>query len=156
MTRPWLIYSREHNAWWKPNECGYTATIDEAGRYRTEDADRIVAHANKYLKVSEVWGVAEFKMLAPECSDVRNPTAAAAVEALYFARQTLHTIWTTLAADPHPSRPVLEVLQDHAEALLRTLEQATIAGICSRCGCTDTHGCAEGCGWVDELHTRCC
>jgi len=29
----WLVWSNEHEAWWKPKRCGYTLTIAEAGRY---------------------------------------------------------------------------------------------------------------------------
>lgn len=34
----WLVWSCEHEVWWKPNSCGYTARIDEAGRYSLADA----------------------------------------------------------------------------------------------------------------------
>lgn len=37
----WLIWSRYHEAWWKPNEQGYTTDMMCAGRYLREDADRI-------------------------------------------------------------------------------------------------------------------
>jgi hypothetical protein len=37
----WLIWSRYHEAWWKPNEAGYTGDMMCAGRYHREDADRI-------------------------------------------------------------------------------------------------------------------
>jgi len=37
----YLIWSHEHNAWWGPNERGYTQFISSAGRYREEDAWRI-------------------------------------------------------------------------------------------------------------------
>jgi hypothetical protein len=40
-----LIWSNEHHAWWGPAESGYTQHIDEAGRYRRDDADRICRHA---------------------------------------------------------------------------------------------------------------
>ena len=42
----WLIWSIEHNAWWMPNECGYTSKRDKAGRYSLETACKIVAQAN--------------------------------------------------------------------------------------------------------------
>lgn len=35
----WLIYSREHNAFWRPDSCGYTWDITKAGRYTKRDAD---------------------------------------------------------------------------------------------------------------------
>lgn len=28
----WLIWSYEHDAWWKPGGFGYTSTLAEAGR----------------------------------------------------------------------------------------------------------------------------
>lgn len=40
-----LIWSNQRGMWWRPRERGYTAHIDEAGRYRLEDAQRIVANA---------------------------------------------------------------------------------------------------------------
>lgn len=40
-----MIYSREHNRWWKPNELGYTFNRNEAGRYTPERAAEICAHA---------------------------------------------------------------------------------------------------------------
>ena len=42
----WLIYSREHNAWWRPNSAGYTTSIDVAGRYTHSKACTIVVDAN--------------------------------------------------------------------------------------------------------------
>lgn len=46
----WLIWSIEHNGWWKPNSHGYTGSIDEAGRYTYEEALQIVKDANSYLR----------------------------------------------------------------------------------------------------------
>lgn len=59
----WLVYSREHNAFWKPNEHGYINTVDGAGRYTHEHAEEIVTGANRYcdrLSPNEVM------VLAPE------------------------------------------------------------------------------------------
>lgn len=39
----WLIWSRHHDAWWKPNQCGYTTDMMCAGRYHRDDADRIAS-----------------------------------------------------------------------------------------------------------------
>lgn len=41
-----LIWSMEHNAWWMPNERGYTPSREEAGRYSFEEACKIVKAAN--------------------------------------------------------------------------------------------------------------
>jgi hypothetical protein len=39
----YLIWSHEHNAWWGPEERGYTNFIRAAGRYLKQDAMRICA-----------------------------------------------------------------------------------------------------------------
>lgn len=41
----WLIYSREHNAWWRANRCGYTPNAEDAGRYTRTEAIRICDQA---------------------------------------------------------------------------------------------------------------
>lgn len=40
-----LIWSNEHGMWWRPARRGYTASIEEAGRYARADAEQIVAGA---------------------------------------------------------------------------------------------------------------
>lgn len=37
----WLVWSHEHNAWWRPNCAGYTLHIAAAGRYTKTKADEI-------------------------------------------------------------------------------------------------------------------
>lgn len=37
----YLVWSNEHSAWWKPNQCGYTRFIDRAGRYGRTEAMKI-------------------------------------------------------------------------------------------------------------------
>jgi hypothetical protein len=44
--RDWLIWSIEHQAWWKPLEKGYTHERERAGRYTFENACKIVKSAN--------------------------------------------------------------------------------------------------------------
>jgi hypothetical protein len=41
-----VIWSIEHDAWWRPAEIGYTRVLGEAGLYEQEDAARIVRQAN--------------------------------------------------------------------------------------------------------------
>ncbi len=41
----YLIWSNERRLWWRPNRCGYTIRIEEAGRYSREDALRICKNA---------------------------------------------------------------------------------------------------------------
>ncbi len=48
----YLIESMEHTiddtiAWWKPNNSGYTCSVDLAGRYSKDDAEKICEGANK-------------------------------------------------------------------------------------------------------------
>ncbi len=45
----YLIWSNEHNSWWKPYSYGYTNSIQEAGRYSLEEAMEIEKDANGYL-----------------------------------------------------------------------------------------------------------
>lgn len=34
-----LLWSGKHNAWWGPNQSGYTALVAEAGRYSEAEAE---------------------------------------------------------------------------------------------------------------------
>lgn len=42
----WLIWSIEHDAWWRPSHRGYTPLRKEAGLYEYEEALQIVKGAN--------------------------------------------------------------------------------------------------------------
>jgi hypothetical protein len=44
--QPWVVWSFEHNAWWRPHRWGYTADVHEAGRYTEFEAKVIELHAN--------------------------------------------------------------------------------------------------------------
>lgn len=48
----YLIWSREHQAWWCADERGYTLEFFEAGHYSKADAERIVARANAYRSMA--------------------------------------------------------------------------------------------------------
>lgn len=41
----YLIWSNEHQAWWRPNSCGYTIYVDAAGRYGRDEALSIASGA---------------------------------------------------------------------------------------------------------------
>ena len=43
-----LIWSNQRDAWWKPNEQGYTKAEEHAGEYDLETARRICADAAHY------------------------------------------------------------------------------------------------------------
>lgn len=51
-TREYLIWSIEHDAWWRPARCGYTTVLSEAGRYSFVEASKILTRAN-YIRVNE-------------------------------------------------------------------------------------------------------
>jgi len=46
MSKLYLIWSIEHDQWWKPNKMGYTDDMSKAGRYSVEDATEICEIAN--------------------------------------------------------------------------------------------------------------
>ena len=48
MKDEWLVWSIEHNGWWKSNHNGYTQVRSEAGLYGYEGAKNIVKTANQY------------------------------------------------------------------------------------------------------------
>ena len=48
MNTKWIIWSNEHNAWWNPNEAGYTRSKTAAGRYSFERAKEICDSANEF------------------------------------------------------------------------------------------------------------
>lgn len=49
----WVIWSREHNGWWRANRNGYTNLLKEAGHYTLEEATDICIESNKYLAEEE-------------------------------------------------------------------------------------------------------
>ena len=51
--QPCFIWSFEHNAWWRANECGYTLARDERGVYEIEQAKAIVLGANSHGRINE-------------------------------------------------------------------------------------------------------
>ncbi len=48
--KKWLIWSIEHNAWWRAQHAGYTAERINAGFYTFEEACKIVKGANIGLR----------------------------------------------------------------------------------------------------------
>jgi hypothetical protein len=41
-----VVWSYEHDAWWRPGRWGYTPNLDEAGHYSEAEAKQIEADAN--------------------------------------------------------------------------------------------------------------
>jgi hypothetical protein len=48
MSADYLVWSMEHNAWWAPDECGYTRDVSSAGRYTRERAREIAANPDPF------------------------------------------------------------------------------------------------------------
>lgn len=90
-----LIYSREHNLWWRANSAGYTHAIEEAGRYSYEDALAICQGAN--WRNNAQGGVSEFMMVAPE--------SAAQVDVM------LQDVFSGFAGSPSLAKTLLMVVQ---------------------------------------------
>ena len=56
----YLIWSWEHDAWWRPARRGYTEDVAEAGRYtEAEAAEETVGHIppGEEVAVDEVWAL---------------------------------------------------------------------------------------------------
>jgi hypothetical protein len=72
----YLVWSNEHQAWWRGGHRGYTSSIEEAGRYERSDAEGIVAGATldgllTVRRTDPVTGIeysqhSEVMVLAPE------------------------------------------------------------------------------------------
>jgi hypothetical protein len=77
----WLVWSNEHQAWWRPAYAGYTAAIEEAGRYDFITASKIVADANASGPLPKGHRCAgkcyEAMVLAPEAFGIIQPFIAA-------------------------------------------------------------------------------
>lgn len=47
MNQEFLIWSFDHDGWWRPNENGYAEEMQQAGRYTLEQALSICTEANR-------------------------------------------------------------------------------------------------------------
>ena len=55
----YLIWSNEHQAWWRPGCWGYTIIVSQAGLFPEKEAQAICKEANKMGKENEVMVSAE-------------------------------------------------------------------------------------------------
>ena len=49
----YLIWSVEHEGWWKQNCHGYSPTLADAGLFEKEEAEKIVKEANSRGRLEE-------------------------------------------------------------------------------------------------------
>ena len=49
----WLIWSNEHQAWWREGQRGYAIDVAEAGRYEQKEALKILKNANEGIQMDE-------------------------------------------------------------------------------------------------------
>lgn len=127
----YLVYSREHNAWWGNNSCGYRVRIEEAGRYTRGEAEHICRQAN--VRTGECGdGPPEFMMLAPESVECVNALADLSNGQLVPAQ--LHVNAELLAA----CKAMVDYMRDdgdgevacvHRSMLLSALANATNGGV---------------------------
>jgi hypothetical protein len=64
----YVIWSYEHDAWWRPHQWGYTPNLAEAGHYNANHAERIVTHANLITVNERAMPLAEAASFVPEPS----------------------------------------------------------------------------------------
>ena len=81
---PWLVYSREHNAFWRANRIGYTRNIDEAGRYSEAEARNICDDAALGRGPCGDDDVPEFAVPAPEAVEKAEARVATVEESLHY------------------------------------------------------------------------
>ena len=80
--RPYVVFSWEHNAFWRPARCGYTRIIEKAGRYSREEAEAICRDAD-YRTYAEQKNAdpdvppSEICFPAPEAADLLDKAKAA-------------------------------------------------------------------------------
>jgi hypothetical protein len=60
----YVIWSNEHQAWWRPNSHGYTRWIEDAGRYARDEAVSISNSGD--MSTPEGNRECETMLLAPE------------------------------------------------------------------------------------------
>lgn len=94
----WMIYSREHNAWWAPHERGYTRDAQYAGFYTRKRAKQICEGAG----LDSHGNVQEFMYLAPQAVEgIRNTCKEVVIE-----------IDERIKAAPSNAKPVFNGIAD--------------------------------------------
>lgn len=65
--KQYVIWSNEHQAWWRPRSIGYTRWLEDAGRYSESQAKEISQSGD--MITAQGKRKCEFMMLAPESMD---------------------------------------------------------------------------------------
>jgi len=68
MSDRFVIWSYEHEAWWRPAWWGYTRDLAEAGHYTANEAEHIVRRANLITVNERAMSVVEAQTFVPEPS----------------------------------------------------------------------------------------
>jgi hypothetical protein len=66
-----LVWSVEHNAWWRPDGNGYTRRLSQAGRYDYRVALSICAKAVPGTS-SDIGALPELPVRAADAEEIRN------------------------------------------------------------------------------------
>ena len=134
MNKFWLIYSREHNAFWGPAQRGYVTDIDRAGRYSHLEASDICTRANAHIPHPDHPN--EVAVIAPEMGQIIEDAAIVANECIAW-RELYHGNTVIKPAevdttDQHGSlrrlKPPIVIEAPHAD------------WICSSCGSQGLRG----------------
>jgi len=88
MSKPWVIWSYEHDAWWAPSECGYTRELIVAGVYTEARAKEIEAKANEHCQAVQEKAMPLDEALGMVCEGRRGRTVLYAMEC-QWARDAL-------------------------------------------------------------------
>lgn len=120
-TAKWLVYSREHNLWWRAERCGYTVDRAKAGRYTQEEAESICETVSRRVLDDIDEGPSEFAVL-----DI-DPSDAAELEGLRKVEDEAAS-WV-VAGFAHQCVPTPEVVKTWQQArAARIAFEAKIGG----------------------------
>lgn len=120
-TAKWLVYSREHNLWWRAERCGYTVDRAKAGRYTQEEAESICKTVSRRVLDDIDEGPSEFAVL-----DI-DPSDAAELERLRKVEdEAAKHILQFLSADTIPPNDAVTSWRNHFYA--RIVFEAKIGG----------------------------
>lgn len=106
----WLVWSREHNAWWRPNSAGYTDNVFNAGRYAEWEARDICRGGRDPQRDGSP---SEVAIPAPELSHI----FARRVWAAWNACQGIETEELENISEPQNQFDIISMREDALEAV---------------------------------------